>query len=159
MAYTATFLNHHEQFGKINVVCRLIDDAVFLPSIDQWMKFPSGTAQGIMDATATAFIARAMVELVENEARDIILNGAAWPPKYQTKTEFADRLRAAYKLSSRETTIRIADWLLIKIIEGEFTDTQVRNAFNLTAGQWTTLKAKMTTLVANYNAVQSAQGE
>jgi hypothetical protein len=35
----------------------------------------------------------------------------------------------------------------------------VRNAFGLTAGQYTTLKAKMTTLRDQWLAVQAAQGE
>jgi hypothetical protein len=39
------------------------------------------------------------------------------------------------------------------------TDTQVRNAFGLTAGQWTTLKAKMTTWRTEYLDVQAAVGE
>lgn len=50
--------------------------------------------------------------------------------KHQTAAEFIARFREAY-----------------------------RNAFGLTVTQWNNLKTKMQTLVANYNAVQSAQGE
>jgi hypothetical protein len=39
------------------------------------------------------------------------------------------------------------------------TETQVRNAFGLDAGQWATLKAKMIALRDNYLAVQAAAGE
>jgi len=35
----------------------------------------------------------------------------------------------------------------------------VQNAFSLTAGQWTTLKSKMQTLVNSYSTVDTAVGE
>jgi hypothetical protein len=79
--------------------------------------------------------------------------------KYQTAAEFADRLRLRYLKSSRIECARIAKWILDHIDAGDFTETQVRNAFGLTAGQWTTLKTKLTNLRTAYNAVQAAQGE
>ena len=79
--------------------------------------------------------------------------------KHQTAPQFATRLRERYRSASREECARIASWILRHIANGDFTDLQVRNAFGLTAGQWTTLKAKMQALVDNYNAVQLAQGE
>lgn len=79
--------------------------------------------------------------------------------KHQTATQFAARLRERYRGASREECARIATWLLNRIEAGDFTDTQVRNAFGLTVGQYTTLKSKWTTLRANWLAVQAAAGE
>lgn len=78
--------------------------------------------------------------------------------KHQTVAEFAARLRERYRNSSRGDAARIAKWILDHLEAGDFTETQLRNVFGLTAGQWTTLKAKMTNLRAAYEAVQAAQG-
>lgn len=79
--------------------------------------------------------------------------------RHQTAAQFAARLRERYKSASKEEAARIATWLLNHIDNGDFTETQVRNAFGLTAGQWTTLKAKLTTLRTQWQAIQAAQGE
>jgi hypothetical protein len=76
--------------------------------------------------------------------------------QYQTAAEFADRLRLRYLKSSRIECARIAKWILDHIDAGDFTDTQVRNAFGLTVGQYNTLKTKWTNLRTAYNAVQAA---
>ena len=78
---------------------------------------------------------------------------------HQTATQFATRLRERYRAASKEECARLAKWILDHIDAGDFTETQVRNAFGLTAGQWTTIKAKMTTLRTNYDAVLAAAGE
>lgn len=79
--------------------------------------------------------------------------------KHQTLTQFAAGVRERYRNASREDAAKIAAWILRHILNGDLTDTQVRNAFGLNAAQWTTLKAKMQTLVDHYEAVQVAQGE
>jgi hypothetical protein len=79
--------------------------------------------------------------------------------RHQTPAQFAARLRARYKAASKVEACRLATWMLDHIDAGDFTELQVRNAFGLTAGQWTTLKAKLTTMRTNHNAVQSAVGE
>lgn len=79
--------------------------------------------------------------------------------QHQTAAQFAARLRERFRNASREETARLAKWILDHLDAGDFTDTQIRNAFGLTAGQWTTLKAKMTALRTNYAAVQAAAGE
>ena len=53
----------------------------------------------------------------------------------------------------------MATWILNRIDAGDFTDTQVRNAFGLTLGQYTTIKTKWTNLRTAYNAMRAAQGE
>lgn len=79
--------------------------------------------------------------------------------QYQTAAQLADKLRLRYLKSSREECARIARWILDHIDNGDFTDTQVRNAFGLTVAQYNALKTKWTNLRTAYNAVQSAQGE
>jgi len=79
--------------------------------------------------------------------------------QHQTLAQFAARLRQRYKTAGREEAARIAKFVLDHIEAGDVTDLQVRNAFGLTAGQWTTLKAKMTSMRTNYEAVQTAMGE
>lgn len=79
--------------------------------------------------------------------------------KHQTAAQFAARLRERYRHASREEAARIATWILNRIEAVDFTDNQVRNAFSLTAGQYTTLKAKWTTLRTQWLAIQAAQGE
>lgn len=79
--------------------------------------------------------------------------------QHQTLAQFAARLRQRYKNANREESARFAKWILDHLEAGDFTDAQIRNAFGLTAGQWTTLKAKMTTRRTNYEAVQAAAGE
>lgn len=78
---------------------------------------------------------------------------------HQTAAQFAARLRERYKSASREEAARIATWLMNHIDNGDFTETQVRNAFGLNVTQWNTLKAKLTTLRTQWQAIQAAQGE
>ena len=78
---------------------------------------------------------------------------------HQTLAQFAARLRERYRGSSRDETIRLATRLLDWIDAGDLTDLQARTAFGHTLGQWTALKARMTTMRMNYTAVQGAAGE
>lgn len=79
--------------------------------------------------------------------------------RHQTAAQFAARLRERYRSAGKEEAARIATWVLNHIDNGDFTETQVRNAFGLNVTQWNTLKAKMTTLRTQWQAIQAAQGE
>ena len=79
--------------------------------------------------------------------------------KHQTIAQLAARIREKYRSANKERLAKIARLILNGILADDFTDLQVRNAFGLTAGQWTTLKSKMQTLVANQDAVNIAAGE
>lgn len=80
--------------------------------------------------------------------------------KHQTAAQFAARLRERWKGSTREECARIAWWILERIAAGDFTETQVRNAFGLTVTQWNTLKTnKITPLRDAWAAVRAARGE
>lgn len=112
---------------------------------------------------ATVMAARAIVlleKLKEDELRYVIFYGEwNYALNHTTANELAAYVRELYKNSNSEQLARIAKRILEWITNGRFTDLQVRNAFGLTAGQWTTLKTKMQTIVANYDAVNSAVGE
>jgi hypothetical protein len=73
--------------------------------------------------------------------------------------QFLTLFAQLYRDSSGVECARLAAWLLDHLAAANFTESQIRNAFNLTVGQWTTLKAKLTSLRTAYNAVQTARGE
>lgn len=79
--------------------------------------------------------------------------------KHQTAAQFIARFREAYRNADRERLAQLAKWLLARIAAGDITDTQARNAFGLTAAQWNTKKTQMSNLVAQYDAIQAAQGD
>lgn len=79
--------------------------------------------------------------------------------RYATLSQLGAAFREKYRNSSREECARLAKWLLARIADGTFTDTQVRNFFGLNTTQYNALKTKMTNLVANWDAVQAAAGE
>jgi hypothetical protein len=83
----------------------------------------------------------------------------ALSPQHQTAAEFIARFRAAYRSADRERLARLARWLLARIAAGDITDTQARNAFSMTAAQWTAKKAQMQALVDNFNAIDGARGD
>lgn len=78
---------------------------------------------------------------------------------YATKVQFVPVLREAYRSSAKDECARLAMWVLNRIDNGWATETQVQNAFGLTAGQWVTLKAKMVALRNLHVAVEAAAGE
>jgi hypothetical protein len=79
--------------------------------------------------------------------------------RYATAAQLADAFRERYRASSKQECARMATWILNRIDAVDFTDTQVRNAFGLTTGQYTTIKARWTNLRTAYNAMLAAQGE
>lgn len=79
--------------------------------------------------------------------------------RHQTASQFAARLRERYRSASREKAARIATWILNRIEAGDFTDAQVRNAFELNVTQYNQFKTRLTNLRTAWLAVQAAQGE
>ena len=110
-------------------------------------------------AIMAARVPRIEAALAESEFLEAIEVEGWKPLQHQTGAEFSARFRARYKDASRVECAKLAKWIMDRIDAGDFTETAVRNAFGLTAGQWTTLKAKLTTLRTNYNAVLAATGE
>ena len=79
--------------------------------------------------------------------------------KHATAAQLGAAFRERYRNATGYEAGRLAKWALARISDGTFTDTQVRNFFGLTAGQYTTLKNKWTTLTTSVNAVDVAVGE
>lgn len=79
--------------------------------------------------------------------------------QHQTLSEFGVRLRQRFLLASKDEAARLAHKIIVYVNRGDFTDTQVRNAFGLTVNQYNTLKAKLIALNDHWLAIQDAAGE
>ena len=69
------------------------------------------------------------------------------------------RIRELFRNGERERLCEIARGILARINAGELTDTQVRNAFGLTAGQYNALKNRIIALAMALDTVRGARGE
>ena len=110
------------------------------------------------DAILAAHAAKLEESLKTREAQECI-DQDKLSLEYITKTELAALIREIYRNGSKELLAKVARWILNRILDGDFTDLQVRTAFGLSAAQWTTLKTKMQTLVNSQAAVDAAVGE
>jgi len=79
--------------------------------------------------------------------------------KHATLAQLGAVFRERFKASEGVETARLAKWLLERIQDGTFTETQVKNFFELTLAQWNTLKTKIQTLRDKYADVLAARGE
>lgn len=117
---------------------------------------------GFVDYQAVAN-ARALVlnvQLADDECvLKIGIDATPLPLRFQTAAQFLDRLRAIYKNGSRVELAKLARWVTRRIDDGTVTAAQLRTAFGLTSGQWTTLENKMRALRANQDAIDAAVGE
>ena len=73
---------------------------------------------------------------------------------YSTQAQNIAELRRRYKAASGTEAAKIARW-----IYNNLTVAQIKNAFNLSDAQVTTLRAKFVALRDNLNAVEAAKGE
>ena len=116
-------------------------------------------------ASEAAAVMAARVSDVETMLRDKDMERCIFTEPWNyvlvhaTNAELSAYVRLLYRHASKETLAKVASRILEWITNGRFTETQIRNAFGLTLTQWNALKARMQTLVANYNAVQAAEGE
>lgn len=118
---------------------------------------------GEADDRAAIMAARAVVlnsQLIEREI-ERVLRVLPLPLvlSHATRTQVATALRAEFLTSRKERTWELADWIMDGLDAGEWTDTQLRNVWNLTANQWNTLKAKLETYRTRWNEMQAAIGE
>lgn len=80
--------------------------------------------------------------------------------KHMNQTQFATRLREAYRNGERARLVLISRFILARIAAADITDAQCRTAFGgLTVAQWNALKAKMQAYIDADNAVRAAVGE
>jgi hypothetical protein len=79
--------------------------------------------------------------------------------KHATLQQLGEAFRERYRNATREECAKLAKWLIARVADGTFTETQVRNFFGLNVTQWNDLKARMQALIAHYDAVLAATGE
>lgn len=124
------------------------------------LKFQTQPASADIDAAAAGLVSNKNERAALLEMR-VVVGSDGFPRalRYQTKEEFAARFRAMYRQASREIVLRMAYWLIERINDGTFTDTQVRNAFNLSVGAYNAMKARATTMHDRYLQLLTATGE
>lgn len=79
--------------------------------------------------------------------------------KHATLVQLGNEFRRRYSDARGPEAFRLATWLMNRIADGTFTETQVRNFFGLTLPQWNALKAKFEDWKLKYDEMQAAQGE
>ena len=79
--------------------------------------------------------------------------------KYAAPEQALAALREAYKNSEGAEVLRLAAKLRFHMDAGDFTATQVRNAFGLSTSQWATLRAKLNSNASAHEATKNARGE
>jgi hypothetical protein len=79
--------------------------------------------------------------------------------KYATVTQLSVEFRERFRASRGVETYRLGAWLLNRIADGTWTETQVRTFFGLTVIQWNTLKSKLQAYQANYTSLNIVGGE
>lgn len=120
---------------------------------------PVTVANVDLAALRAARAATLVTQLADQEFKDRLTRVAALGLQHQTASEFATRLRELYRGLSQDNASRLAWWIIEMIVGAFVTDTQVRNAFGMTVGQYTTFKAKMQTLHDDWAVIIAAQGE
>jgi hypothetical protein len=79
--------------------------------------------------------------------------------KHATGTQLATAFREKFREATGLEVGRLSRWLLDRIADGTWTDTQVRNAFGLTVTQYNQLKTRLETRATRYDAVMQDIGE
>ena len=79
--------------------------------------------------------------------------------KHQTAAQFVARFRERYRNAEKEECARMAAWLYDHYQAGDFTATQLRNAFGMNTTQFNNFVAKVLTLRDQWIAIQNAKGE
>lgn len=79
--------------------------------------------------------------------------------KHATAAQLAAAFRQKYQDAKALEAGRLSRWLLNRIADGTWTDTQVRNAFGLNVTQYNQLKTRLTTRAERCDAVIAEAGE
>lgn len=126
---------------------------VQLPNGDtMFLQYGGTPVQATVDADATKL-------LTDDDFKATVTADQWRNPTLLTKAEFAARFRELYRAASGEAAWRLAYWLIERITDGTFTDAQVRNAFDMTTGQYTAAKARFTQQHDNFVELRDAVGE
>lgn len=78
---------------------------------------------------------------------------------HQTPAQFADRLVRKFRAAEREEKARLAAWIYDRHQAGDFTATQLRNAFGMNATQFTAFVTRIQTLRTHWLAIQAEGAE
>jgi hypothetical protein len=111
------------------------------------------------DAVATAHEASLLESSAAQELEIAIAEDAMPLLRFFDLDGLIARMRELFRNNERERLCEIARWILARINAGDLTDTQVRTAFGLTAGQYNALKNRITALAAALDTVRGAKGE
>jgi len=79
--------------------------------------------------------------------------------RHATREQLVARLRERFQSASRQEVWRIAAMLKSHYDAGDFTAAQLRNAFGMTAGQFSTFATKLTNWAAKWEDLKLTQGE
>lgn len=155
MIVNSTFqMGHLQKDGRRYVVERHVD-SIGAVHVREYLAGQDADHQAIMDSAAVV-----ISDLLGHaELMTALASDGPIVAQQQTLNQLAQRLRAYYQSSQRDECARVAAWIVVRLEAGTLTDTQMRNVFGLTAGQWTTLRAKLVTLRDHHNAVDAARGE
>lgn len=110
-------------------------------------------------AIATARLTSVSNALADKESSDATQVDRAPVLRFQTGSQFLDRLRALYRVSSNLECARLARWIANRVDAGDVTVTQIRTAFGMTLVEWTAFKTKLDNLRDRLNTVEAAAGE
>lgn len=111
------------------------------------------------NAIATARLPFVTNDLADKEAFDTVQVNVAPTLRFQTGSQFLDRVRAFYRRATDIQLAKLARWITARIQAGDVTVLQLRTAFGLSVAQWNTLQAKMEALRDHWNAVEAGVGE
>ena len=148
-------LGHEQRDGR-----RYVEERFLLSTSDVITREYLAAVGADCAAILAARVPQVEATLAESEFLDRL--GAVSPLglQHQTAAAFAARLRERYRSAEREELVRFAWWIIEQIVAGNVTDAQVRTAFGLTAGQYSTLKsARLQPAHDAWAAVLAAKGE
>lgn len=155
MIVSSTFTAGTPQADGRRYVVEVHTDGVGGKHLREYLAAVGANHQAIADARAV-LVAE---EIAQGEFMSVLDTDGAIVAQHQTLTQLAQRLRSYFLSSERLETGRVARWIVNHLESGAITDAQMRNVFNLTAAQWTTLRAKLENMRTQYNAIDAARGE
>lgn len=77
--------------------------------------------------------------------------------KHQNKVQFLKRLRDRYRTASGKETCRLAWRMLKHLADGDVTEAQMLNAWNMTAPEWAVKAAALQTKADKWAAILAAE--
>ena len=81
----------------------------------------------------------------------------AFNPIHQTKVQYLVRLRQRYREATKMEACRLANRILKHLADGDVTQAQMLNAWNMTAQEWTVKAAQLQTRADKWLAFKTAE--